>query len=217
VYAKKSIPIILAITVIILIATVLFIFRQARVNGDAEAKGGQVVRLEDDSAEVKVTLPLFQRLNANYTRGGQPARGGIGALARLGVMTIIDLRSIYDHTDEVGVAAERIGLKYYWLPMSVWNPPTDEQANQFVSVVLDDSLGPFFVFCADGVNRTGELSAIYRITHDNWTIGQAIKEMDSLGFNPYYYTLRSYVWDYARKFRPESVPKGARRLSDLGL
>ena len=170
-------------------------------------------RPDDKSAEVTATLPLFHRLDENYMRGSEIAHGGIETLVRLGTKTIVDLRSVYDHTDEIGVAAERAGIRYYWLPMSVWNPPTDAQAKEFLSVVTDKSKGPFFVFCFDGVNRTGGMSAIYRIAEYKWTVEQALKEMDEMGFNPYYYTIRSYVWTYARKFQPSAVPLHARRLS----
>src|ERR1044071_1742212 len=169
--------------------------------------------VDERSAEVTATLPLFHRLDANYARGAQPARGGIGMLERLGVKTVVDLRSVYDHTDDIGIAAERAGLRYYWMPMSVWNPPTDQEAKAFATLVSDESKGPFYVFCFDGLNRVGEMSAIYRLAHDKWSIKQALQEMDTLGFNPYYYSLRSYVWTYARKFHPQAVPPGARRLS----
>jgi protein tyrosine/serine phosphatase len=174
-------------------------------------------RLDESSAAVSATLPLFHRLSADYVRGAQPVRGGIGTLTRLGVKTIVDLRSHYDHTDEIGEAAERAGLGYYWLPTSVWDPPSDVEANRFISLVCDKSKGPFFVFCADGLNRTGEMSALYRVAVDKWSVEQALKEVDQLGFNPYYYTLRNYVWTYARKFRPEAVPPGARGLSPSEL
>ena len=168
--------------------------------------------LEDTSGEVAATLPLFHRTDENYVRGSQPLRGGIGTLSRLGIKTIVDLRSSYDYTDDVREAAEIAGLGYERVPMSVWNPPTDDEANKFVSIVSDSTKGPFFVFCADGLNRTGEMTAIYRIAHDNWDVEKALDEADELGFNPYYYSLRSYVWDYARKFRPSTVPPTGRRM-----
>lgn len=169
--------------------------------------------LKDDDAEVKATLPMFRRLNEVYMRGSEPARGGMSALARLNVKTVIDLRSIYDHTDEIRISAGLMGLRYHWLPMSVWDPPTDQEAQKFLALVMNESEGPFFVFCSDGLHRTGEMSAIYRIAHDNWSVEQALKEMDEVGFNPYYYTLRNYVWTYARKHHPEAVPPSGRRLS----
>ena len=94
--------------------------------------------------------------------------------------------------------AERLGLGYQWLPLSVWDPPTDAQTAEFLAVVTDKSRSPVFVFCADGLNRTGEMTAIYRMAHDGWSVEEAIKEMDDAGFSPYYYSLRSYVWGYAR-------------------
>jgi len=169
--------------------------------------------LNDRSAQVTTTLPMFHRLDANYTRGAEPASGGIETLTRLGVKTVVDLRSIYDHTDQVGLAAEKAGLRYYWLPLGVWNPATDAQAREFVALVTDESQGPFYIFCDDGLHRTGEMSAIYRVAHDRWSVEQSLKEMDEVGFNPYYYSLRSYVWTYARKFNPQAVPLHARRVS----
>jgi protein tyrosine/serine phosphatase len=174
-------------------------------------------RLADTAAEVSATLPLFHRVDENYLRGSQPLRGGIGTLTQLGVRTLIDLRSIYDYTEDVKIAAEAAGLGYEWVPMSVWNPPSDEEANRFVSLVTDATKGPFFVFCADGLNRIGEMTAIYRVAHSKWTVEKALEEADELGFNPYYYNLRSYVWDYARKFRPSAVPAAGRRVSASGL
>ena len=154
--------------------------------------------LDEDSGEVKAALPLFHRVDEQYMRGSEPARGGVDVLVKLGVKSIVDLRSNYDRTSGVASEADRVGLHYYWLPLSVWDPPTDAQTAEFLAVVTDKSLGPIFVFCADGVNRTGEMTAIYRIVHDEWSVERAVKEMDDTGFSPYYYSLRNYVWAYAR-------------------
>lgn len=173
--------------------------------------------IADSNALVAATLPYFHRLDDSYLRGSVPTKGGIETLHRLGVKTVVDLRSKYDHTDEIGVAAERSGLKYYWLPMSVWDPPTDAKAKEFVTLVEDSSKGPFYVFCTDGLNRVGEMSAIYRVAKSNWTVDQALKESDDFGFNPYYWSLRNYVYTYARKFHPQALPPKARSLSSAEL
>ena len=204
--------IITAAALAIAISTIVF-SSGTPMNSGSSTEGRGEPRLEDTAGEVLATLPLFHRVDEQYLRGSQPLRGGIGTLTRLGVKTVVDLRSIYDHTDDVKAAAEVAGLDYEWVPMSVWNPPTDEEANRFVSLVTDTSRGPFFVFCADGLNRIGEMTAIYRVAHSNWSVEKALDEADELGFNPYYYTLRSYVWDYARKFRPSAVPPTGRRVS----
>jgi protein tyrosine phosphatase (PTP) superfamily phosphohydrolase (DUF442 family) len=215
VHRKKLLLGLLVTLAIAIVAVTIIVFSNT---GSANAPKPEAATtapapVDERRAEVTATLPLFHRLDANYARGAQPARGGIGMLERLGVKTVVDLRSVYDHTDDIGIAAERAGLRYYWMPMSVWNPPTDQEAKAFATLVSDESKGPFYVFCFDGLNRVGEMSAIYRLAHDKWSIKQALQEMDNLGFNPYYYSLRSYVWTYARKFHPQAVPPGARRLS----
>jgi protein tyrosine phosphatase (PTP) superfamily phosphohydrolase (DUF442 family) len=175
--------------------------------------GQETTPIADNSAEVTVTLPFFHRLDENYLRGGEPKRGGIEILRRLGVKAIVDLRSDYDHTDELGIAAERSGLQYYRIPLSVWDPPADQEAKEFVDLVMDRTKGPFYVFCTDGVNRVGEMSAIYRVANSQWTVAQALKEIDDMGFSPYYWSLRAYVYTYARKFHPHALPPRARSLS----
>ena len=182
-------------------------------DNSSTAAGATPSTVDDASAEVSATLPSFRRLNPDYARGSLPNRGGVSVLAKLGVRTIVDLRSIYEHNDDIGEASRRMGINYDWLPMGVWDPPTDEQATRFLEVVTGKSQGPFFVFCGDGLNRTGEMSAIYRVAHDGWDVDQALKEMDEAGFNPYFWSLRQYVWTYARKFKPDAVPPQARALS----
>jgi protein tyrosine phosphatase (PTP) superfamily phosphohydrolase (DUF442 family) len=213
---KKFFLIVVPLLAVISVVIAALILGHA--NSEATSKQADPVvpvRLDEKSAEVQVSLPMFRRLGDDYMRGSEPARGGLSVLTRIGVKTILDLRSEYDYTDEIKVAAERLGFIYRRLPLSVWNPPTDKEANEFVQLVTNKAEGPYFVFCSDGIHRTGEMSAIYRIAHDKWSIEQALTEMDEAGFNPYYSSLRNYVWTYARKFRPAAVPSTARRLSPI--
>ncbi|HKG20675.1 MAG TPA: tyrosine-protein phosphatase [Blastocatellia bacterium] len=182
---------------------------------ESPGKAANAGPLDDLSPEVKSGLPHFYRLNESYTRGAAPSGEGVKTLQRLGIKTLVDLRSNHDHTEEIKAEAEVLGLSYHRVPLSVWYGPSDSEAKEFLSIVADRSRGPFYVFCSDGMHRTGEMSAIYRIDREQWKIGRALKEMDEIGFKSYYYALRNYVWTYARKFRPEAVPPTARRLIPL--
>jgi len=215
-HKKFVLAMIAASALAIAISTIVFSSNPPN-NSAPDTETGRKPRIDEINGEVTATLPFFHRIDENYLRGSQPLHGGIATLSRLGVKTLVDLRSSYDHTDDLRLAAEAAGLDYEWVPTSVWNPPTDEEANRFVSLVTSTDRGPFFVFCADGLNRIGEMTAIYRIAHNNWSVQKALDEADELGFSPYYYNLRSYVWDYARKFRPNSVPPTGRRISTAGL
>jgi protein tyrosine/serine phosphatase len=195
------------------VAISIIVFGIGSTAKSSSSEIGSKQPVDETSAEVTATLPLFRRVDVSYFRGSEPARGGIAMLVRLGVKTIVDLRSVYDHNDDIRDAAQVSGLGYEWVPMSIWDPPTDAEANKFISLVTDAAKAPFFVFCADGLNRTGEMTAIYRVAHSGWSVEKALAEADEVGFNPYYWSLRNYVWDYARKFRPSAVPTNARRVS----
>src|SRR5215510_1165858 len=97
-------------------------------NSVPDTETGRKPRIDEINGEVTATLPFFHRIDENYLRGSQPLHGGIGMLERLGVKTLVDLRSSYDDTDDLRLAAEAAGLDYEWVPTSVWNPPTDEEA-----------------------------------------------------------------------------------------
>ena len=67
------------------------------------------------------------------------------------------------------------------------------------------------------MNRVGEMSAIYRVANSQWTVAHALQEIDEMGFSPYYWSLRTYVYTYARKFHPKALPPQARSLSSTEL
>ena len=199
---------------LLIAAAVLLLAKPGGSTADQPADSSQSSqRFHDSSAEVAASLPFFKRLNPGYIRGSQPAKGGLSVLQKLGVKAVVDLRSSYDHSSDIGEAARMAGLNYYWVPTSVWDPPSDEVTNRFISIVTDSANLPVYVFCADGLNRVGEMSAVYRIANDDFTVDEALKELDESGFNPYYWSLRNYVWTWARKFKPSAVPADARRIS----
>jgi tyrosine-protein phosphatase SIW14 len=99
------------------------------------------------------------------------------------------------------------GLRYFNIPLSSRQPASPEQTDYFLKLVNDPANWPVFVHCAGGRHRTGEMTAIYRITHDSWTADQAWAEMKKYD----YYSiggpgpLRDFVYEFYRKYRPTKV------------
>jgi protein tyrosine/serine phosphatase len=56
-------------------------------------------------------------------------------------------------------------------------PATEEQTASFLKLVNDAANWPVYVHCKGGRHRTGELTAIYRITNEGWTADQTYQEM----------------------------------------
>lgn len=116
-------------------------------------------------------IEKFQKLDDNLYRGAQPDTRGFKELEKLGIRTIINLRS--GHSDEEALAGT--SLAYRNIGMNVWD--VDEpDVIAFLKLVSDRSKGPFFVHCEHGVDRTGFLCAIYRIVVQEWSKEKALKE-----------------------------------------
>ena len=131
-----------------------------------------------------VRIKNFGQMDDRFFRGARPEDGDYATLAALGVTTIIDLTDNSRQYEEPAVKAA--GLRYVNIPMEDKSYPSMDQVNQFLKVVDDPATGKFFVHCAGGRHRTGVVGAVYRFTHDNWNLDQALAEMDQYEFGSGY-------------------------------
>jgi tyrosine-protein phosphatase SIW14 len=122
-------------------------------------------------------LPNFYKVSDNLYRGAQPTAEGMRQLKKLGIKTVINLRSMHSDRDEIG----NTKLTYKHIPMTAFNPKTSDVI-RFLQIISDSNCAPVFVHCQHGSDRTGMMCAIYRIAVQGWSKDQAIKEMTKGGF-----------------------------------
>jgi len=143
-----------------------------------------------------IRINNFGRINDNYYRGAQPESGDYGDLAALGVKTVIDLTR--DGRDEESGLVRRAGMKFYRIPMTTSDRPSDTAVAKFLQLVNDPANQPVYVHCQGGRHRTGVMTAVYRMTQDGWTADKAYQEMKLYKFEgfPGHPTLKKFVFDY---------------------
>ena len=148
------------------------------------------------ASPARVDIDNFGQINANYYRGGQPDAAGFAELKHLGIKTVIDLQE--DGNPRESGWVRGCGMRYLNIPLSSKRPATREQTDYFLGLVNDPRNLPVFVHCAGGRHRTGEMTAIYRITHDGWTADQAFQEMERYDFYSTWGhgSLKDYVFQY---------------------
>lgn len=169
---------------------------------------GQVMYGQSGSQSPAGGIENFGKVNDNYYRGSQPDANDFVELKKLGIKTIIDLRK--DSLDESGELARAAGLQYVNMPLTTKRPATAEQTEYFLRLVNDRSNWPVFVHCKGGRHRTGEMTAIYRITHDGWTAERAYKEMKNYDFEDSFFyprSLKKYVFSYYERFALERASR----------
>ncbi|MDO8466608.1 MAG: neutral/alkaline non-lysosomal ceramidase N-terminal domain-containing protein [bacterium] len=80
-------------------------------------------------------------------------------------------------TDDEKKLIETHGIRVVNIKMYVSRDPTDEQIEQFLTLVSDPANQPVLVHCRGGADRTGLMIALKRVLHDGWSLEAAEKEM----------------------------------------
>jgi tyrosine-protein phosphatase SIW14 len=153
--------------------------------------------LDARSGVAGVRIDNFGKVNDHYYRGAQPEKREYADLAAVGVKTIVDLRD--DAESYAKTSAERAGLNYVVIPLSGWERPPEDLVTKFLAVVNDPANQPVYVHCKVGKHRTGAMTAVYRMTEDNWTARQAYGEMQKYKFDSFFTPhteLKKFVFDY---------------------
>lgn len=148
-------------------------------------------------------VPNGGKIDESLFRGAQPRQDGIQQLKNLGVTTIVDLRS----EDPARATwerqqAESVGIRFVSIPLSGWNPPSNEQVAQFLALFRNNPKEKVYVHCRYGEDRTGVFVAAYRMAMDGWQPQQAMNEMYYFGFNGMWHpSMKSYVQDFPARLR----------------
>jgi protein tyrosine/serine phosphatase len=147
------------------------------------------------------SLENFHEVRSGLFRGGHPDTSGIAVLQNLGVKTIVDLEidnGIEADTDDITQElddAAKANITVLRFPMSAFDSPDDEfdhMIDQIMTTLADPSLGPIYVHCAHGQDRTGLVIALERVIDEGWAPQDAHDEMLQMGFHTIFVGLDHY-------------------------
>jgi tyrosine-protein phosphatase SIW14 len=143
-------------------------------------------------------VPNAGKINDRFYRGAQPTARAFSELKKIGVTTIVDLRTedsktiIWERQQ-----AESQGMHFVNIPVGGFSAPADQQVAEFLSLFLSNPDEKIFVHCHYGEDRTGVFVASYRMAIDRWPAEQAVHEMHLFGFNARW---QPRMKDFARDF-----------------
>ena len=139
----------------------------------------------------------FGRVNDHLFRGAEPDTAAVRNLARLGVKTIIDLRSGHEVRASEAAEAAAAGILYTNIPFKGLGRPADSQIAAALAAI-EASPGPVFVHCEYGCDRTGTVIACYRIRRDQLSAAAAQAEADVYGMSSLEFGMRRFIADFAK-------------------
>ncbi len=146
-------------------------------------------------------LPNLQKVGNELWRGGQPSRDGFLRLREKGVKTLINLRE-----EPESIAAERklaseLGFDYVSIPFRPFDIPDASKIEEFLEIMRDSNRHSVYVHCLHGMDRTGLIVAVYRMSAHDWTFSDAYEEMLKMGFHEAFENLRQVVLNYAGQLK----------------
>jgi len=153
----------------------------------------------------KLTLPgvgNFHKVSSVLYRGQQPTSDGMKALDKMGIKTVVNLRSFNSDRREM----KDTNMLYQHITMKAWHAE-DKELVRFLKIVTNKNHQPVFVHCQHGADRTGTMCAFYRIAVQGWTKDQAIEEMTKGGFG--YHSIWKNLIDYIQELDVEKIKQKA--------
>jgi protein tyrosine/serine phosphatase len=133
------------------------------------------------------------RVTPDIFRGSQPAKNGYDTLRKMGIRTVINLRTSMSEKKQV----EAAGMRSIEIPLGTFNNGEREKVDRVVALLADPAIRPVFVHCRQGRDRTGIVVAAYRMKVQGWPLAAAEAEMDSFEFNDVWVNLRRFLHRYA--------------------
>jgi tyrosine-protein phosphatase SIW14 len=150
-----------------------------------------------------VGLKNVGRITPGVYRGAQPGSEGYATLKKMGIRTVVNLRTTVSEKR----AVEAAGMKSVEIPIGMFNNRDLEKVDKIVALMADPANRPVFVHCKLGQDRTGIVVAAYRMKIDGWPLNLAEAEMESFGFNGVWVNLRHFLHRYAAGLKPGNQTK----------
>ncbi len=143
-------------------------------------------------------LKNFYKIDDKVYRSGQPHKKGFQELATLGIKNVLSFRDY--HSDEDG---KDLGLSLYRVKMDAGDITTEKVVEALR--IIKNSDGPILIHCWHGSDRTGLVSAMYRIVFQDWSREEAIDELMHGGYG--YHSLYKNIPEFIRQADIETIKK----------
>jgi protein tyrosine/serine phosphatase len=135
-------------------------------------------------------VPNLHQIAPGIYRSAQPTGAGLRSLEEKGVRTVISFRAYHDDRKLL----KNTHLREVHIPINTWDI-RDAQVVATLRQLKREADGPFLIHCQHGADRTGLMSAMYRIVVQGWDKQRAVEEMTqgNYGYHPVWKNILQYI------------------------
>lgn len=146
--------------------------------------------------------PNLHRITPDFYRSAQPSKAGFLALEKeIGIKTVVSLRAF--HSDKQSAAGT--GIKLIRIPINTWAIDRADLIRALAEIEIARKKGPVLLHCQHGADRTGLVSALYRMLHEGWTREAALDEMRNGKFG--YHAVWGNIPKFIKRLDVEALRK----------
>lgn len=127
---------------------------------------------------VSGTAPNLFRITPTFYRSAQLSKSDIPTLKTLGIKNVVGLRAF--HSDKEWLKDS--GIKAYRVKIYTWAISDDNVVAALKAIRTAEQEGPVLLHCQHGADRTGLISAVYRVLYQGWSKEQALDELQNGGY-----------------------------------
>ena len=170
----------------------------------ASVVSAQEARPAEWATPVAEAQNLF-RVNQDFYRSAQLESKDVATLQTLGIKTVVSLRSFHSDTGifkDTGIKLQRIGI-------NTWNINDTNVIAALRAIKAAEKEGPVLLHCMHGADRTGLVTAMYRILYQAWSKEKALEELMKGGYG--YHSMWKNIPEYLKNVNIDKIREGVNK------
>jgi protein tyrosine/serine phosphatase len=141
---------------------------------------------------------LFQ-VTPTLFRSAQLGRDDVAELKALGIRNVVGLRAFHSDDDWL----RKSGIKASRVKIYTWAVDDENIVAALKAIRTAEKEGPVLLHCWHGADRTGLVSAMYRLLYQGWSKAQALDELLNGGYG--YHALWKNIPAYLQAVDVEKI------------
>jgi protein tyrosine/serine phosphatase len=149
--------------------------------------------------------PNLHRVTSLFYRSAQLNRNDVARLQALGIKTVVSLRAF--HAD--ARLLKESGIKTVRIPIYTWDIDDRQVIDALRAIRAAEHEGAVLLHCQHGADRTGLISAMYRMLYQGWSKDRALDELLHGGYG--FHSMWKNIVRYVQRVDLEKIRRGVER------
>lgn len=180
----------------------------AGLPGIAIPAHAEELRKDDWATPVEQSRNLY-RIGPALYRSAQLGPGDAALLQSLGIKTVVSLRAFHSDREVL----KQSGIRMKQIRIYTWHIGDREVIAALRAIRSAESDGPVLLHCQHGADRTGLVSAMYRMLYQGWDSERAIDELVNGGYG--YHAMWKNILHYLRTVDVDKIRQAVEQQTSL--